>query len=127
MTGGLDQKALENIEAAERLLPDDEGRDALPNAAASRAYYAVYLAVSHRAASWGYGFTDRARSYYRHDRLPEDAVAWGILDPQLAGGLRLLYDFRIRADYGTEDVTLEEASDAFDIARNLIATVLKVH
>lgn len=38
-----------------------------------------------------------------------------------------LYDLRIKADYDRERVTLEEASDAFDVAPNLVATVLKVH
>jgi hypothetical protein len=32
----LDEKAKENLEAAERLLPDEDGREGLLNAAASR-------------------------------------------------------------------------------------------
>lgn len=43
----FDEKALENLEAVERLRSDDEGsRDCLANAVANRAYYAVYLAVA---------------------------------------------------------------------------------
>ena len=38
----FDEKARENLEAVDRLLPDDTGdREPLLNAAASRAYYAA--------------------------------------------------------------------------------------
>lgn len=123
----LDEKALENIEAAERLLPDEDGRDALPNAAASRAYYAAYLAIAYRAMCWGYRFTDRSGTYYRHDTLPEDAVAWGVLDPRLAARLRELYHLRLAADYAARGVSLESASEAYDVSRAIVADVLKEH
>jgi hypothetical protein len=46
----FDEKARENLEAAERLLPDEDGLiDALSNASASRAYYAAYLAIADTA------------------------------------------------------------------------------
>lgn len=54
----LDEKARENLEAAERLLQDDEGRECLPNAVANRAYYAAYLAVAHVAQRSSLPFTD---------------------------------------------------------------------
>ena len=127
MTEAVEEKARENIEAAERLLPDEDGRDALPNAAASRAYYAAYLAISYRAMRWGYPFTDRAGLYYRHDTLPDDAIAWGILDRRIAALFRDLYHLRLTADYSSGSASLEQASDAYDVARAIVAGVLKEH
>jgi uncharacterized protein (UPF0332 family) len=121
----FDEKARENLEAAERLLPDESGTlDALSNAAASRAYYAAYLAIADSAQQGRLGYTGGDSTYYRHDSLPEDARAWGILDHDQSDDLRLLYNLRIKADYYEDQVSLEEASNAVDVARELLDTVL---
>ena len=120
----LDEKAKENLEAAERLLPDEVGRDGLPNAAASRSYYAAYLAVADRAVRSGVPFTDDGRSYFRHDRLPRDAKSWGILDAESADELEILHSLRIRADYWEDQVELGEASMAYEGAERLVSRLL---
>ena len=120
----LDEKAKENLEAAERLLPDEQGRHGLFNAAASRMYYAVYLTVADRALRGGRGFTDDGLSYFRHDRLPRDAQRWGILDGDDAEELEILHSLRIRADYLEDQVDFDEASLAYDGAQRLVGRML---
>lgn len=120
----LDEKARENLEAAERLLPDEDGREGLFNAAATRIYYAVYLAVADCALRRGLPFTDDGRSYFRHDRLPRDARGWGILDVDGAEELEILYSMRIRADYLEDQVGLDEVSLAYDGASRLVSQLL---
>jgi uncharacterized protein (UPF0332 family) len=118
------EKARENLEAVDRLLPDDTGdREPLSNAAASRAYYAAYLAVAERAQHRSIPFTGH-RDYYRHDDLPNDGLRWGILTEDLADGLRFLHGLRIKADYQEDQVSLEEASNALDVARELLEALL---
>jgi uncharacterized protein (UPF0332 family) len=120
----LDEKAKENLEAAERLLPDEAGREGLFNAAASRMYYAAYLAVADRALQSGVAFTDDRQGYFRHDRLPHDAKSWGILDEDGADVLELLYSLRIRADYLDDQVDFDEASLAYEGAERLVSKLL---
>ena len=95
MTIDFDEKARENVRAAARLLPEEVGDgvdeaapfEGLPNAAASRAYYAAYLAIAHRAQHRGLPFTSTSgKEYYRHDSLPDDAARWGIIDDARVGG-----------------------------------------
>lgn len=121
----LDEKARESLEAAERLLPDESGRDALSSSAASRAYYAAYLAVADRALREGRAFTNDERSYFRHDQLPDDARRWGLLDEEQALDLEWMLGLRIKADYLEDFVELEEASDAFDRAKLLLTALTK--
>ena len=83
----LDDKARENLEAAERLLQDDDGGDCLPNALANRAYYAAYLATAHVAQHRGVAFTS-ARNYYRHDSFADLATRHGLLDSVAATAMR---------------------------------------
>jgi uncharacterized protein (UPF0332 family) len=117
----FDEKVRENVEAVERLLPDDAGEhDALNNAAASRAYYAAYLAVVDRALRQGRSFTGMKHGYFRHDSLPSDAVIWHILDEDTSEDLAWLRDLRIKADYLEDIVLLEEASQALEVARTLV-------
>jgi len=126
--GGVrfDEKARENLEAVERLLPDEGGlMDALANAAASRAYYAAYLAIADHAQQRRRGYTDRAATYYRHDSFPDDARAWGILSHDESDDLRWLYNLRIKADYHEDQVSHEEASEAFEVASGLLRSVLE--
>ena len=59
--------------------------------------------------------------YYRHDTLPESALRWGILDADLSDDLALLRDRRVKADYWEDNVDIEEASDAVDIAKQFVA------
>lgn len=121
----LEEKARENLEAATRLAGDESGdNDYLPNAAASRAYYAAYLAVAHRAQARGRGFTAEATDYYRHDRLPEDAWRWGILDEDGREVLEWLRNMRIKADYHEDNVDFDEASEAIEQAAVLLERLL---
>ena len=121
----LNEKAMENLEACKRLLPDDEfENDCLPNAAAARAYYAAYLAVADRALRNGEYFTASSRDYFRHDTLPQEARRWGILDSDGSEELELLWGLRIKADYQEDQVALDEASQAFDIAEQLVNRLL---
>jgi uncharacterized protein (UPF0332 family) len=120
----LDEKARENLDAAERLLPDEEGREGLLNAAASRMYYAAYLAVADRALQHGITFTGQRSSYFRHDSLPGDAKSWGILDADGVEDLEDLYALRITADYYEDQVELDQASDAYDAAVRLVDKLL---
>ena len=120
----LDEKARENLEAAERLLPDEHERPGLFNAAASRAYYAAYLAVADRALRAGCKFTDRNGTYYRHDRLSNDARGWGILDEEAADALFHLHGLRIKADYAEDQIDVEEATVAYNEATRLVTGLL---
>lgn len=121
----FDEKARENLEAAERLLPDDSGdRDPLC-ASASRSYYAAYLAVADAAQKAGFGFTSD-RDYYRHDALADDVLEWGLLDAERASELALLLGSRVKADYWEDDVELEEASEAHAMARTIVSALLEV-
>jgi hypothetical protein len=121
----FDDKARENLDAAERLLPDDSGaREALPNAAASRAYYGAYLAVADRAQQAGREMTSQDGTWYRHDGLADDALRWGILSEDGATALSWLHDLRIKADYWEDLVSLEEASLALDESRRITCALL---
>jgi uncharacterized protein (UPF0332 family) len=115
----LDDKARENLEAAERLLQNEEGRDCLPNAVASRAYYAAYLAVAHVAQTGGLPFTS-PKSYYRHDSLPDVAARHRVLDHSGAVALRWLYSLRLKADYTDEPVEFDDANLAYEKAKLLV-------
>ncbi len=106
----FDEKARENLEASGLLLTAADMP--LQNAAASRAYYAAYLAVADRAQLQNIAFDSSPANYYRHDTLPDQAVHWGILDDDFSDDLRWLRDLRIKADYWEDFVSLEEASDA---------------
>lgn len=113
----FDEKARENLEAAERLLDTRDGEvSQLFNPAASRAYYAAYLATADLAQLAGLGFDSAQANYYKHDTLPDVAQSWGILDADLSDDLALLRDRRVKADYWEDNVDLEEASEALDLA-----------
>jgi uncharacterized protein (UPF0332 family) len=124
-TVSFEEKAKENLEACERLLPDDEGRDALCDAAVNRAYFAAYLAVAARVRGEGVPFNDRNDTYYTHDRLPELARRAGVVGADGSDALDYLYGLRIKADYEDTLVTLEEASLAYEHASELVRTVLE--
>jgi uncharacterized protein (UPF0332 family) len=116
----LDEKARENLEAAERLL-STLGDTELPllNASVARAYYAAYQAVVDRALRDGLAF-DGTREYFRHDALPGRARDHGILDLDQHDELALLYELRIRADYKEDQVSYEDAADATESAARIV-------
>ncbi len=121
----FDGKAYENLEAARQLAGSEQAEmRCLANACASRAYYAAYLAVAHRAQGERVPFTGAASPYYRHDSLPEDAFRWRILDDEARDDLTLLRDRRVKADYWEDHVDLEEANDSVAIAEKLVTTLL---
>jgi len=120
----FDEKALENLEAVERLRPSDDGSLlCLANAVANRAYYAAYHAVAHVAQQQRKAFTAE-KDYYRHDTLPDDGARWGILDDTARRDLRDLYGMRIKADYQDDPVELEEAERMAGLAVKLVKGLL---
>ena len=119
----LARKARENLDAAARLLPGEDG-DYFANASASRSYYAAYLATAHRALALGLDFTARAGTHFTHDSLPGDPARLGILDDQDTDDLILLRDRRVKADYYEDDVDLDEATQAHELASRLVGTLL---
>jgi uncharacterized protein (UPF0332 family) len=123
----LDEKAKENLEAVERLVSTGTG-DLLPlaNTAASRAYYAAYLAVADRALLDGRGFDSGRSEYYRHDTFPDNALRWSILDADLRDDLSWLRDLRVKADYWEDQVSYEEASEAAGVAEQFVALLEEV-
>jgi len=117
------EKAQENLQAAERLLPGDDAEvDPCLNASVSRSYYAAYLAVATKAAAQQRRFT--GEDYYRHDSFPAEARAWGILDDDDSTKLELLLSRRVVADYHEDSVDIEEADDALDLAKELVLKLL---
>jgi uncharacterized protein (UPF0332 family) len=117
----LDAKAWENLDAAEHLLAT-KTHDMFPNASASRAYYAAYLAVANRLLSLGVAFG--SSGYFKHDELPSDARQYGVLTDDESDDLIVLRDRRVKADYFEDNVDLEEANQAHQIARELVQGLL---
>jgi hypothetical protein len=119
----LADKAVENIEAARRLLPDERGdQEPLPNASVSRAYYAAYQAVAVAVQRAGRDLP--GDGWFRHDALPRDGQAWGVLRPAQARTLALLHGSRVKADYYEDAIDIEEASVMYDHARALVEALL---
>lgn len=119
----LDDKARESLQAAERLLQDDE-RECLPNSVANRAYYAAYLATAHVAQQRGLPFTG-TDDYYRHDSFPDDASRVRVLDKNGVRDLRMLRDMRVMADYYEDSVEFEQANLAYETAARLVKELLQ--
>jgi hypothetical protein len=123
----FEEKAWENLRAAEHLLPTDEDDSLIgqfPNAAASRAYYAAYLAVAHRAQADARTFNSADKDYYTHHELPDRARAWGLLDEDGCERLELLLGTRVKADYLEDHVSILEADGAVAIAQLLVSQLL---
>jgi len=118
----FDEKARENIEAADRLLSRSEDglSDPLANASVSRAYYAAYHAVADCAQQSGVAFDSREANYYVHDKLPAMAFHRQIIGLDECEDLSWLYGLRVKADYAEEYVDNEEASEAAEVARQLV-------
>ena len=124
----LDEKARENMEAAERLL-STVGGDLVPlaNAAASRAYYAAYLTIADLAQRDRRAFDSSLSEYYRHDTLPNNAFHWALIDDELREDLTWLRDLRVKADYWEDQVSQEEASEAATVATRFVALLEEVN
>lgn len=124
----FDEKARENLEAAGRLLSRSEDglADPLTNASASRAYYAAYQAVADCAQQAGVEFDSRDINYYVHDRLPAVAFHRRIIDLDEREDLSWLYGLRVKADYAAEHVDHDEASEAAEVARQLVQRLVGV-
>ena len=121
----FDEKARENLEAAGLLLPDASGdRDGLMNASVSRAYYAAYLCIADVAQRRGLAFTSTENDYYRHDTFPVKALMAGIIDGSGRVDVEWLRGLRVKADYLEDQVSLSEASEAFEVAGTLVDALL---
>ncbi len=102
------QKALENLRAAELLL----AAGTCPNAATSRAYYAVYHAGWHLLGAQGEDPPDHGgRPYWRHDRFPENLLRATVMNEEDSETVEHLYGARVTADYYDDDITSEQAAD----------------
>lgn len=111
------QRALRAIETAQATLSGD------PDAAASRAYYAAFYAVS----AW---FSLGGRKFKRHSALEaavhRDLVQGGLWPQALGADYSFLLRMRDTGDYGgARHVSVEEAEEAVAAARRIIATVKK--
>ena len=120
----LVEKAKENFEAVDRLLETRDGDvEPLANAAASRAYYAAYQVVVDRVVRTGRQVPAGAM-HYKHDVLPDHAFHFQILTHDLRESLIWLRDLRVKADYLQDQVEYDEASAAYDRAKQIIEAVL---
>ena len=92
-----------------------------PDAAASRAYYAAFYAVS----AW---FALRGKTFRKHSMVEaavhRDLVKPGIWPIDLGAGYSRLAESRSTADYGqAEHVSAEEAAEAVRIAAEVLRAV----
>lgn len=119
----MERKAWENLAAA-RVLLDVE--DPCPNAAASRAYYAAYHACWHAMNEAGFPTPEVRRGihYFMHDSLPYEALGAGVFDEQASEGLFNLRELRAAADYMEEELTVEHARKALELATAIVQQVL---
>jgi uncharacterized protein (UPF0332 family) len=91
------------------------------DAAASRAYYAAFYAVS----SW---FALRGRTFVKHSALEaavhRDLVKGGLWPQELGAGYSVLVEVRTTGDYGEfHSVEREEAEEAIAIATSILEAV----
>ena len=99
--------------------------DVSPDAAASRAYYAAFYAVSAH-------FATQDRSFTKHTAV-EAAVHRDLVRPNtwtddLGRGYSRLSQLRARGDYGGgRHVASEEASEAIGIAFDILQRVAETH
>jgi len=117
----MERKARENLQAAALLARAD---DPFPNASASRAYYAVYLAAWEHLVSQGEGVpaTRDGRRYFRHDTLP--GLLGGVLSDTERADLEYLRGLRVSADYREDELVRSQAAEAAEIADRLVARIL---
>lgn len=111
----MDVKALENLRAAQGLL---ELRPPCPNAAISRAYYAVYLAGWFLLAQQGDDppLVD-GRRYWRHLDFGLRLLRATIVNDDGREFVEHLQSKRIQADYYPDEIEMNEATALTDEAR----------
>ena len=112
------QRAVQAFTTAESLALSD------PDAAASRAYYAVFYAVS----AW---FTLSGTTFTRHSAVEaavhRDLVKAGLSSTEVGKSYSLLHSLRSTADYGGRmHVAPEEAAEAVAAARLIITEVRRL-
>ena len=112
-------RARDSLKAAELLLPNH------PDAAASRAYYAAFYAVSAL-------FALRGRDFSKHTAVEaavhRDLVRPGLWEERLGQAYSELVRFRQRGDYGGPlHVTLSEAQESLRLAQDILAAVHGAH
>jgi len=111
--------------AVDALRVAEHDLDLSPDAAASRAYYAAFYAVSAHFALEG-------RSYVKHSAVEvavhRDLVKAGYWGTDLGRGYSLLVQLRTRGDYGGgRHVSLEEGAEAIRMASRIMGKVAETH
>ena len=112
------QRATKALATAQSLSGSD------PDAAASRAYYAAFYAIS----AW---FALSGRSYTRHSAVEaavhRDLVKTGLWSAAVGKGYSLLHALRSTADYGGRmHVSSEEATEAVAAAGSIVSEVRRL-
>ncbi len=107
------------LETARMLIDEDA------DAASSRAYYAAFYAVSAL-------FANEKRSFRKHTELEaavhRDLVKAGKWSVELGAAFSFLASLRHTGDYGgASHVVAEEAQEAFEKAKAILAAVQKSH
>src|SRR6266705_6497112 len=108
-------RALRALQTAQFTLPLD------PDAAASRAYYAAFYAVSALFALEGKTFTKHAAV---ESAVHRDLVKTGRWPVERGKDYSLLFELRSTGEYGGADhVSDEDAADALEAARRILQAV----
>jgi uncharacterized protein (UPF0332 family) len=107
--------------AKQALLTARQALSISPDAAASRAYYAAFYAVS----AW---FVLHDKIYYKHSAVEaavhRDLVKAGIVSTDFGGDYSKLVRLRIVGDYGvSEHVSAEQAAEAIQCAERILKAV----
>jgi uncharacterized protein (UPF0332 family) len=126
----VDRKARENLAAAQLLLDQVEP---CPNAATSRAYYAVYHALWASLEESGEQAPEVRPGirYYPHtpsqlnESITEVAERCSLLSADEATDVEVLRDFRVKADYEVDDVVVEEAQTCLKTARAIVDRLIE--
>jgi uncharacterized protein (UPF0332 family) len=111
--------------AKEALLAARRSLAISPDAAASRAYYAAFYAVS----AW---FVFQDKIHYKHTAVEaavhRDLVKAGVMATDFGSDYSKLLRLRVTGDYGVgEHVTPEEAADALECAARILKAVAKAN
>ncbi|MGH9423479.1 MAG: HEPN domain-containing protein [Thermoanaerobaculia bacterium] len=111
-------RARKSLESAAMLAEDD------PDAAASRAYYAAFYAVSGLLAEEGHSFRKHSAV---ETAVHRDLVRTGRWTLELGEMYSRLQARRVTGDYGGElHVSSEQAAEAVAAARRILEEVLKL-
>jgi len=108
-------RALKAFQTTQKLLPLD------PDAAASRAYYAAFYAVSALFALEGKTFSKHAAV---ESAVHRDLVKPGLWPVECGQDYSLLFELRSTGDYGgAEHVSDQEAAEALEAARRILQII----